>query len=146
MKLSSGRPATCLSGGDFPVLVPQACDTLSIEWRNYGTRIEALAEVLREDRLRFDVAAEYSQRDFSNDVTLKGMVIPGITKTRLNTQVEMKFGQTLLLSGQTSPEIFRLIHIAKPGQESKSEAKDESIPRKRIMIFATPRRLETTAD
>ncbi len=99
---TSGRPATILSGGEFPILVPQSLGTVSIEWREFGVRMEAVPVVLGNGRLRLDVAPEVSERDFSNAVTVNGMVVPGITTRRVNTQVEMRFGETLMIGGLIS--------------------------------------------
>jgi pilus assembly protein CpaC len=108
---TSGRPATILSGGEFPILVPQSLGTVTIEWREYGVRMEAVPVVLGNGRLRLDVAPEVSERDFSNSATIQGMVVPGITTRRVNTQVEMHFGETLMIGG--------LISTRKAGDTSK---------------------------
>ncbi len=99
---TSGRPATILSGGEFPILVPQSLGTVSIQWREFGVRMEAVPVVLGNGRLRLDLAPEVSERDFSNAVNIQGMVVPGITTRRVNTQVEMRFGETLMIGGLIS--------------------------------------------
>jgi pilus assembly protein CpaC len=99
---TSGRPATVHSGGEFPVLVPQSFGNLSIQWREFGVRLEAVPIVLGEGRLRLDLAPEVSERDFSNSVTINGLVVPGITSRSVNTQVEMGFGETLMIGGLIS--------------------------------------------
>jgi len=96
---TSGRPATILSGGEFPILVPQSLGTTTIEYREFGVRMEAVPIVLGNGRLRLDVAPEVSERDFSNSVSIDGFVVPGITTRRVNTQVEMRFGETLMIGG-----------------------------------------------
>ncbi|MCA9075766.1 MAG: pilus assembly protein N-terminal domain-containing protein [Planctomycetaceae bacterium] len=108
---TSGRPATLLSGGEFPVLVPQSLGTVSIEYKDFGVRMEAVPVVLGNGRVRLDVAPEVSERDFSNAVTVQGMVVPGITTRRVNTQVEMAFGETLMIGG--------LISTRRSGQATK---------------------------
>ncbi|QDU40735.1 Type II secretion system protein D precursor [Maioricimonas rarisocia] len=99
---TSGRPATMHSGGEFPILVPQSLGTVTIEWRDFGVRMEAVPIVLGNGRLRLDIAPEVSERDFSNAVDVDGLVVPGITTRRVNTQVEMKFGETLMIGGLIS--------------------------------------------
>ncbi len=108
---TSGRPASLLSGGEFPILVPQSLGTVTIEWREFGVRMEAVPVVLGNGRLRLDVAPEVSERDFSNAVNINGLVVPGITTRRVNTQVEMRFGDTLMIGG--------LISTRKAGTTSK---------------------------
>ncbi|NOX55637.1 MAG: hypothetical protein GXP27_14605 [Planctomycetes bacterium] len=96
---TNGRPATLLSGGEFPILVPQSLGTVSIEWREFGTRLEAVPIILGNGRLRLELQPEVSERDFSNAVSVGGLTVPGLTTRRVNTQVEMRFGQTLIIGG-----------------------------------------------
>lgn len=96
---TNGRPATLLSGGEFPILVPQSLGTLSVQFREFGVRLEAVATVLGSGNLRLELQPEVSERDFTSAVSVSGTTIPGLTVRRVNTQVEMKFGQTLMLAG-----------------------------------------------
>ena len=102
MVATNGRPATMLSGGEFPIIVPQSLGTVSIQWREFGVRLEAVPFVLGGGALRLDLQPEVSERDFANAVTIGGTTVPGLTVRRVNTQVEMKFGQTLMLAGLIS--------------------------------------------
>lgn len=99
---TSGRPANFHAGGEFPILVPQGFGTVSIEWREFGVRMEAVPIVLGNGRVQLDIAPEVSERDFANSVEVNGFVVPGITTRRVNTQVEMRFGDTLMLGGLIS--------------------------------------------
>lgn len=99
---ANGRPANLLSGGEFPILVPQSLGTVTIEWREFGVRLEAVPIVIGNDRVRLELQPEVSERDFTNAVDLNGTIVPGLTTRRVNTQVEMKFGQTLMLAGLIS--------------------------------------------
>lgn len=99
---TNGRPATMLSGGEFPILVPQSLGTNTIMWREFGVRLEAVPVVLGGGNLRLELQPEVSDRDFTNAVNTGGIVVPGLTVRRVNTQVEMKFGQTLMLAGLIS--------------------------------------------
>lgn len=102
MVATNGRPATMLSGGEFPIVVPQSLGTVSIQWREFGVRLEAVPFVLGNGSLRLDLQPEVSERDFANSVTIGATTVPGLTVRRVNTQVEMKFGQTLMLAGLIS--------------------------------------------
>lgn len=99
---TSGRPASLLSGGEFPILVPGGVGTVSIQFREFGVRMEAIPTVLGSGRLRLDIAPEVSERDFSSSVTVGGLVVPGISTRRVNTQVEMSFGETIMIGGLIS--------------------------------------------
>ncbi len=102
LNTSNGRPANLLAGGEFPILVPQSLGTTTIEYREFGVRLEAVPTILGGGRVRLELAPEVSERDFTNSVLINGATVPGLTTRRVNTQVEMKFGQTYMLAGLLS--------------------------------------------
>ena len=59
----SGRPATIRSGGEFPIPVPQESGSVSIEWREFGVRFEAVPHMLGNERIRLAVNPEITERD-----------------------------------------------------------------------------------
>lgn len=99
---TSGRPASMLSGGEFPVPVPQGLGTVGIQWKEFGVRLEAVPIVLGNGRLRLDVSPEVSERDFANAQMIGGELVTGVFLRRVNTQVEMRFGETLMIGGLIS--------------------------------------------
>ena len=99
---TSGRPASLLSGGEFPILIPSGLGTVSVQFKQFGVQMEAIPTVLGNGRLRLDVAPEVSERDFSSAVNISGYVVPGVNTRRVNTQVEMNFGETVMIGGLIS--------------------------------------------
>ena len=99
---TNGRPAHLLSGGEFPILVPQSLGTVTIEWREFGVRLEAVPNILGRGRVRLELEPEVSERDFTQAVTVNGTTVPGLTTRRANTQIEMKFGETFVIAGLLS--------------------------------------------
>ncbi|TWT57747.1 Type II secretion system protein D precursor [Thalassoglobus neptunius] len=99
---TSGRPASMLSGGEFPILVPQGVGAVSIDFKEFGIKMEAVPIVLGNGRLRLDIAPEVSDRDVSNSIVVDGISVPGLSVRRVNTQVEMRFGETLMIGGLIS--------------------------------------------
>ncbi|MEX1233234.1 MAG: pilus assembly protein N-terminal domain-containing protein, partial [Planctomycetaceae bacterium] len=95
----NGSPANLLSGGEFPILVPQSLGTVTIQWKEFGTRLEAVPLILGQGKLRLELLPEVSERDFTNAVQINGLTVPGLTTRRVQTQVEMNFGQTLMIAG-----------------------------------------------
>ena len=59
----SGRPASFNSGGEFPIIVPQSLGTVSIEYRQYGTRVDFVPIVLGNGNLRLEVRPQVSEID-----------------------------------------------------------------------------------
>lgn len=105
----SGRTASFLAGGEFPVPVPQsgtgAGTTITIEYREFGARLAFTPVVLSNQTIRLNVAPEVSALDFANGVTLEGFRIPGLTSRRAETTVEIGSGQTLMIAGLLQEEI-----------------------------------------
>ncbi len=99
---TNGRPANMLAGGEFPILVPQSLGTTTIQWREFGVRLEAVPIILGNGRVRLELQPEVSDRDFTNAVQVNGLTVPGLTTRRVNTQVEMRFGETFMLAGLLS--------------------------------------------
>ncbi len=96
---TNGTPANLLSGGEFPVLVPQSLGTVTIQWKEYGVRLTAIPLLLGNGRVRLNLQPEVSQKDLSNSVTTNGLTVPALTTRRVNTSVEMRFGETFMLGG-----------------------------------------------
>ena len=95
----SGRPASFVSGGEFPIIVPQSLGTVSIEYREIGTRVDFVPLVLGNGNLRLEVRPSVSEIDPARSVTINNITVPGIRTRRVDTAVEMKAGQTLALAG-----------------------------------------------
>lgn len=101
----SGRPASFSSGGEFPILVPQSLGTLSIEYRQFGTRVDFVPIVLGNGRIRLEVRPQVSEVDPSRSVTINSTTVPGLRTRWVDTGVEMKAGQTLALAGLIQNQI-----------------------------------------
>jgi pilus assembly protein CpaC len=95
----SGRPARFLSGGEFPILVPQSLGTNSIEYKTFGTELNFVPIVLGNGRIRLEIRPRVSERDFSQSVTTGSISVPGVRTREVETSVEMNAGQTLAIAG-----------------------------------------------
>jgi pilus assembly protein CpaC len=95
----SGRPASFNSGGEFPIIVPQSLGTVSIEYRQYGTRVDFVPIVLGNGNIRLEVRPQVSEIDPSRSVVINSVSVPALRTRWVDTAVEMKAGQTLALAG-----------------------------------------------
>ena len=95
----SGRPASFLVGGEFPILVPSGLGTSTIEFREFGTRIDFVPIVLGNGNLRLEVRPTVSEIDESRNVVIGGFTVPGLRTRSVDTAVEMRGGQTLAIAG-----------------------------------------------
>jgi len=102
---TNGRPANFLDGGQFPVPIPQGLGTVSIQYKSFGVQLEFVPTILSSGRLRMQVSPEVSEKDLSNTVTVQGITVPSLTTRKVNTEVEMNFGETLIIGGLISNRV-----------------------------------------
>ncbi len=95
----SGQEASFLSGGEFPVPVPQNFDNITIEFRPFGVALSFTPTVLSPDKISIQVAPEVSELDFANAVTIAGFRVPGLTIRRAATTIELGDGQSFAIAG-----------------------------------------------
>ncbi len=104
----SGETSSFLAGGEFPIPVPQAgsaAGAVTIEFREFGVKVNFTPVVLAHQRIRMRVSPEVSETDFSNAIQIQGFVVPGLTQRRVDTTVEVGNGQTLAIAGLLSEEV-----------------------------------------
>jgi len=101
----SGETATFLAGGEFPVPVPQGFQTVTIEYREFGVRLNFTPQVRGHQRIRLRVAPEVSELDFTNAVQFEGFVIPALTTRASETTVELGNGETIAMAGLLSEQV-----------------------------------------
>jgi pilus assembly protein CpaC len=99
----SGQKASFLAGGEFPIPVPQdgadGGTTITVEYKEFGVRLNFVPIVLGDGRIRLEVAPEVSELDFTNAVFFNGFRIPALTTRNVKTTVELSEGQTLAIAG-----------------------------------------------
>ncbi len=98
----NGQPAHLLNGGETPIIVPAGLGTTAIEFKEFGVVLDCVPHILGNGRVRQQIEATVSERDFSNAVTVGGVTVPAFTTRTVNTQVEMNFGETLVIAGLIS--------------------------------------------
>ena len=94
----SGRPATFVAGGEFavPTVVGTAgLNAVTTDFRSFGAIISFLPVVIDKDRIRLEVAPEFSQ--INSDLQVGDT--PGLNIRAVTTTVEMREGQTLAIAG-----------------------------------------------
>nr|NIP57386.1 type II and III secretion system protein family protein [Gemmatimonadota bacterium] len=97
-----GEEASFLAGGEFPfptVQGAQASNAVSIEWREFGVRLNFTPHVTNIGNIRLDIAPEVSSLDFAGGLTISGFQLPTILSRRAETQVELREGQHLAIAG-----------------------------------------------
>jgi pilus assembly protein CpaC len=96
---TSGVPAVFNNGGEFPILVPQSLGTSTVQYREFGTRVDFVPIVQADGQIQLNVRPYITERDEANAITLAGAVVPALRSRWAETTVTMAAGQTLAVAG-----------------------------------------------
>ena len=97
----SGKEASFLAGGEFPVPIAQGSGAnlaISVAYKECGVRLN-FTPVIHGDRVHLKVRPEVSTLDFANGVLLNGFRIPALSTRRTETEVDLMNGQTFAIAG-----------------------------------------------
>src|SRR5262245_45214932 len=97
----SGKEASFLAGGEFPVPIAQASGNgvaISVQYKEFGVRLTFTPDV-NGNRVHLKVRPEVSTLDFNNAVVLQGFRIPALSTRRTETELELQNGQTFAIAG-----------------------------------------------
>jgi pilus assembly protein CpaC len=96
----SGETATFLSGGEYPVPVPQQNGAITIVYKPYGVSLSFTPTVVGPDRISVHVRPEVSElTDAGSIAVLNGITIPALLTRRAETTIELGSGQTFAIGG-----------------------------------------------
>jgi pilus assembly protein CpaC len=98
----NGRAANLLSGGEVPIPTAAGLGTVGVEYREFGIQMNAVPYILGNGRVRLEVETIVRDKDLANSVTIQGNLTPGFKTNSANTQVEMNFGEALVIAGLVS--------------------------------------------
>ncbi len=111
----TGRAAEFLSGGEFPVPVPQNGRT-SIVFKDYGVKVKFLPTILDAGRISLDLdivvseVSEGRQVDVASAGTSGVFLIPSLTKRGVSNTVELANGQTIGIAGLIQDNVREVVN------------------------------------
>ncbi len=97
--------ASFLAGGELPIPVFQPAGQggtggqVTIQYREFGVRLGFRGEILSDSLIKLQLIPEVSSLDYANAVTLQGFRIPALRTRRVNTTVDVRRDQSLVVSG-----------------------------------------------
>ncbi|MCW5700215.1 MAG: hypothetical protein KIT00_10280, partial [Rhodospirillales bacterium] len=110
----SGETASFLAGGEFPIMVPQGTNKITIEFKKFGVSLEFTPTILDSGRISLHVRPEVSS--LSNDgaisVPIAGgqLQVPALKVRRAETTVELGSGQSFAIAGLLENSIAHNLH------------------------------------
>jgi pilus assembly protein CpaC len=140
-----GREASFLAGGEFPFPTLQSgnSDAVTITWKEFGIRLNFLPTISNSGNIRLQVAPEVSSLDFANGLTIGGFEIPSVLARRVQTDVELRPGQTLAIGGLMDNTLLKEVNkipilgdIPILGYLFKSESARQN--RTELLVLVTP--------
>ena len=104
--MKNGHSGGFLAGGEFPV--PFATnEDITIEFKPFGVRLDFVPTITWSDTIDLRVFPEVSDIDPSVSVSFGGVAIPGLRVRRSVNRVEMREGETLIISGLLDRRILK---------------------------------------
>lgn len=100
----SGKQASFLAGGEFPIPVSTEENTVTIEFREFGVRLNFTPTVISKDRIGLEVEPEVSTLTQVGAVQLNNFNIPALSTRRASTTVELGSGQSFAIAGLLQSE------------------------------------------
>lgn len=147
---ASGEKAEFIVGGEVPIpIVTQ--NAIEIDYKQFGVILNLTPNADRQGNIQTTVEAEVSDVDRSLTVRIGALEIPGFRKRRVLTNVTVKHGETIVLSGMFNydqqknvSKVPLLGHIPIIGELFKSREFTER--KNEIAIFVTPKIVNPDSD
>ena len=108
----SGRPASFLAGGEYPIPVPQNSGggtTITIEYKTFGVGLNFTPTVLGNGKISMIVNPEVSDLDFSRAVSISGYIVPSVNTRRVSTVIELGDGQSFAVAGLLKDDVREVV-------------------------------------
>jgi pilus assembly protein CpaC len=115
-----GQEASFLAGGEFPFPTLTSTSTggavspvVTVQFKKFGIQIAFTPKVTASGAIHLKVAPEVSSLDFSNAVTLQGVLIPALTSRRADTEVILKDGESFAIAGLIDNRVTSVMNRVK---------------------------------
>lgn len=136
---ASGARAEFLAGGEVPVVVTTQ-SSISVDFKPFGIRLETAPVADSLGHVSMEIVSEVSEVDES----LRTLGVPGFRTRRVRTNVTVRDGETIVLSGlfqnnqQKAVQKFPILgHIPIIGELFRS--REFRRDRSNLAVFVTPR-------
>ena len=146
-----GKEASFVAGGEFPFPILTATTTggaispvVTVQFKPFGVQLRFTPTVTPSGAIHLKVVPEVSALDYSNSVTVQGVLIPAISTRRAETEVILKDGESFAIAGlidnrvvQTLSRVRGLGDIPILGNLFRSRSTRKSTDE--LLVVITPR-------
>ena len=96
--------ADFLAGGELPIPVVQGggennSTRVSVEYREFGVKLNFLAEIISDSLVKLRVRPEVSNLDYANAVVISGFRIPALRTRRVESTLDVRQNESIVISG-----------------------------------------------
>jgi pilus assembly protein CpaC len=101
----SGQEAQFLSGGSFPIPVPEQNGVIGIQYKDFGVKLDFVPVILENGRINLKLNVSVSQLTATNSLVVSPITsstvfaVPALTERRAVSTVELADGQTIGIAG-----------------------------------------------
>jgi pilus assembly protein CpaC len=112
----TGQQAEFLSGGEFPIPVPQNNNVVTIQFKEFGVGVRFLPVVLGPDKINLKINIDVSELNELNSVFVDvpnasdTFFVPSLTKRSAEATVELRDGQTIGIAGLINENLREAIN------------------------------------
>jgi pilus assembly protein CpaC len=149
----SGQPATFISGGEFPVPVPQgglSNGSITVMFKEFGIGLKFVPVVLDSGRINLNMNVSVSELSEDASVIARAgdtdtqFVIPSLTKREASSTLELADGQTMSIAGLISDKLRENVNKFPglgdiPGLGALFRSSAFLNQQTELVIFVTPR-------
>ena len=101
-----------LAGGEIPVPIAQpgqgGATFVTITYREFGIRLHFVPDILSDSLITLSVRPEVSTLDYTNAVVIAGFRVPALRTRRVETTVDVRPNESLIISGLLSDDRERV--------------------------------------
>jgi pilus assembly protein CpaC len=145
----NGTESSFLAGGEFPFPVVQggANNAVTVQFKEFGIRLNFVPQVQPDGLIRLKVSPEVSALDFANGLTISGFTVPALTSRKATTEVDLRSGQSFAIAGLMDN---RLVEVANripvlstiPILGNLFKSKSTTKTNTELLVMVTPRMVD----
>jgi pilus assembly protein CpaC len=111
----SGQEARFLSGGEFPIPVPQGLNGITVEFKEFGVGLQFVPVVLGSGRVNLKLNISVSELTNANNLVLSSQgstasfLVPSLAKRSASATVELLDGQTMGIAGLINEDLRQAV-------------------------------------
>lgn len=108
LSVMSGQSASFLAGGELPIPTRAGGSEesgISIQYREFGVKLQVAATVLDQNRIALKVAPEVSEPDPTLGVSTAGVTVPGFVVRKSETTLMLGDGESFVIGGLFSRNV-----------------------------------------